>query len=142
MVSTRINFFCYAIIFMALHFVAHSLQDIDKMVMFQNKLDVEEIRFPGPEKETLNEVHVSSEVAVKGGVIGGRKMARRVNQEHTKDEEPSKKSSSSSSGNRNGDHKQHQISKKIDQVEVKMSSTFMVMNADYHVPRSHPPKNN
>lgn len=98
----------------------------------------------------MNAVHLASELAVKRGVISGRKMTKMASyKEHTNGERPaSKRASSSSSVNPdNGDHKLHKRSKKIDhddhQVEVKMSSTtFMVINADYHVPRSHPPKNN
>ncbi|KAI3733222.1 hypothetical protein L1987_64442 [Smallanthus sonchifolius] len=147
MVSTRFSLFGYAIIFLSLHFVAYSLQDIETAVMSRNKFD-EERAMSRPGKETLNVVHASSGVAVNGGIIGGRKMAKMVNKEHMNGEETaSKKASSFSSENpSNRDHKLHKRSKKIDhgdhQVEVKVSSTFMVMNADYHVPRSHPPRHN
>ncbi|KAK1436504.1 hypothetical protein QVD17_02284 [Tagetes erecta] len=149
MVSTRFNIFCFAIIFMSLHFVAYSLQDIEKMVMSQNKFDEEVAMLSRPEKETLNAVHLTSELAVKRGVNGGRKMTKMASyKEHTNGEQTASKKASSSSSKTpdNGDHKLHKRSKKIDHddhlVEVKMSSTFMVINADYHVPRSHPPKNN
>ncbi|KAI3684985.1 hypothetical protein L6452_34215 [Arctium lappa] len=59
------------------------------------------------------------------------------------------KASSLRANPRNGDHKVPKRQKKIyhhdhehHHVEVKMRSTFMALNADYHVPRSHPPRNN
>lgn len=68
-----------------------------------------------------------------------------INEEKT----VSRKQSSSSSSTSNakiGVHKMTKKSKKIgqqdDQVEAKMSSTIMFSNADYYVPRSHPPRHN
>ncbi|XP_022033258.2 uncharacterized protein LOC110934739 [Helianthus annuus] len=135
---------------MSLHFVAYSLQDLEKTVISsKNKIEEEEgAMFSQPEKATLNVAPFSSEVGVKGRVIGGRKVAKMVNKEHINNEEAASKKASSSSSETPSkcDHKPHKRSKKIDhnvhQVEGKMSSTFMVINADYHVPRSHPPKNN
>lgn len=89
----------------------------------------------------------------KGKIIGGRKLAKIINIEHNNREEMTSKiasASSTSDNNRIVNDKVLKRTKKIyhndhdhnHDTQVKMSTTFMTLNADYHVPRSHPPRNN
>ncbi|KAL4559354.1 hypothetical protein LXL04_031492 [Taraxacum kok-saghyz] len=142
MVSLRFGMFVFAIIFMLLHSVAYSIQDV-KMVMVAGD------KFAEEERPLLSQHEKDTHYAVSAnGKIIGRKML--VKEEHINGEEiVLKKASSSSSGSpKKGGQKVTKRSKKInhndhdDDHHVKMSSTFMALNSDYHVPRSHPPKNN
>ncbi|KAL7618501.1 hypothetical protein Lser_V15G00598 [Lactuca serriola] len=151
MVSIRFRIFVFAIIFMLLNSVAYSLQDA-KMVMVVGDKSAEEERplLSRQEKGTLYAVPASVGTLVNGKINGRRMLVKMAEEQHINgDEMVSKKASSSSSGNpRKGGHKMTKRSKKIDHNDdddhhhVKMSSTFMALNSDYHVPRSHPPKNN
>ncbi|KAI3736898.1 hypothetical protein L2E82_26886 [Cichorium intybus] len=153
MVSIISGIFVFAIIFMLLQNVAYSISDA-KMVMVGGVQFAEEERplLSRQEKGTLNAVTASAGTLVNGKIIGRKMLVKMVKEEHINGEKMvSKKASSSSIATlRKGGHKVTKRSKKIDhndhdndhQVEVKMSSAFMALNADYHVPRSHPPKNN
>ncbi|XP_024972007.1 lateral signaling target protein 2 homolog [Cynara cardunculus var. scolymus] len=123
------------------------------------------------EKDALKAVPTRVDVMMNGKRIGGRKTMKMVNEQRINGEEMASKKTTSSSANprngggkvpkpsssssnpRNGDHKMpkkkqnktyhHDHDHDHDHhVEVRMKSAFMALNADYHVPRSHPPRNN
>ncbi|GJX13056.1 lateral signaling target protein 2 [Tanacetum coccineum] len=151
MVSLRLSIFVHAILFMLLHSLAYSLQDTKKMMVMTRDKIQEGNLLSEQKKEIFNAIPANTELVAKAKIIEGRKMMKimsegHINEEKTVSRKQSSCSSFSTSNARNGVHKMTKKSKKIGQqdhqVKAKMSSTIMFNNADYYVPRSHPPRHN
>nr|GEX78564.1 hypothetical protein [Tanacetum cinerariifolium] len=149
MVSLRLSIFVHAILFMLLHSLAYSLQDTKKMMVMTGD-KIQGNLLSEQKTEIFNAIPANTELVAKAKTIEGRKMMKIMSEGHINEEKTvSRKQSSSSfstSNTRNGVHKMTKKTKKIrqrdHQVKAKMSSTIMFNNADYYVPRSHPPRHN
>ncbi|KAM7479790.1 hypothetical protein LguiA_028003 [Lonicera macranthoides] len=151
MVSARLTSFVFGLLMFNLLALrdsfAYTHQATEKRVVEGNEVNVF-----ATEKNILDGVPTAAEVA-GSDKIGGRKMMmmKKKKDENIMNGELSSKISGATDnvGNCNNKGKRkHNIdcrlrnsSRRRHDVKLKMGS-FAVLNADYHVPKSHPPKNN